>query len=113
MNILEKYSHIKFKKHWAITKEIAFQLGQCDNLIKTISALPLQPEYKKQLLTVSLVKGALATTAIEGNTLTEQDIENIQKGKHLPPSKEYQEIEGKNIIDTFNDIIKDVVVHNK
>ena len=113
MNILEKYSHIKFKKHWAITKEIAFQLGQCDNLIKTISALPLQPEYKKQLLTVSLVKGALATTAIEGNTLTEQDIENIQKGKHLPPSKEYQEIEVKNIIDTFNDIIKDVVVHNK
>ncbi len=113
MNIAEKYSHIKFKKHWAITKEIAFQLGQCDNLIKTISALPLQPEYQKKLLSVSLVKGAIATTAIEGNTLTEQDVENIQKGKHLPPSKEYQEIEVINIIAAFNNIIEDVVFHNK
>ena len=113
MELSEKYKHIQFKKHWSISPTVAFQLGQCDMLINAISKLPLQPKYKEQLLTVSLIKGAVATTAIEGNTLTTEDVENIQKGHSMPPSKEYQEIEVKNIINAFNSIIKDVVGKNK
>ena len=48
MELSEKYKHIKFKIHWTITSTIAFQLGQCDMLIKALSRLPLQPKYKEQ-----------------------------------------------------------------
>ena len=41
------------------------------------------------------------------------EIFNIQKGKHLPPSREYQEIEVKNILNAFNILLKEVVYHNK
>jgi hypothetical protein len=43
-----------------------------------------------------LAKGALATTAIEGNTLSEQEVlGHIERRLKLPPSKEYlgQEID--------------------
>lgn len=73
MGISAKNPHLKFKKNWSLTQDIVFHLGQCDSLIRAISSLPLQPNHKEQLLSVSLIKGAIATTAIEGNTLTEED----------------------------------------
>lgn len=113
MELSEKYKHIKFKRHWIVSTSLAFQLGQCDMLIKSISQLPLQPKYKDQLLSISLIKGAVATTAIEGNTLTTEDVKKIQDGQSMPPSKEYQEIEIKNILNAFNSIIRDVVGEKK
>jgi Fic family protein len=113
MDLHEKYPHLQFKRHWKITEKTLYNLGQCKALINAISGISLQPDYYKSLLNVSLIKGARATTAIEGNTLTEKDIENIQKGQSMPPSKEYQEIEVKNIIDSLNKLLVEVVIENK
>jgi len=36
------------------------------------------------------IKGVLATTAIEGNTLTEEELKNLLENElQLPPSREY------------------------
>ena len=52
------------------------------------------PETADELNLVSLQKGAMATTAIEGNTLSAEDVDKLMKGElELPPSKEYLGIE--------------------
>jgi Fic family protein len=75
--------------------------------------MPLLPETHRSLLQVSLRKGALATTAIEGNTLTEEDVARIESGASLPPSKEYMEREVKNILDAYNSLLQEVAVDGK
>lgn len=88
-------------------------LGQCVAYVKAISNTPIMPAYYKELMLISLIKGAQATTAIEGNTLTEEDIARINEGEKLPPSKEYLETEVKNIIAAFNAILQETVYDQK
>jgi Fic family protein len=108
-----KYPHIQFKRHWDVSPETHFQLGECGAMIDAICFAPLQPEYRKKLLNVSLVKGAQATTAIEGNTLTESEVAEVARGQSLPPSKEYQEREVRNILDAMNAILREVAGEGK
>lgn len=108
-NYLTKYPHLLFKRNWEITHNINFLLGQIEAFVESISNTPILPSHYQNLLKLSLIKGAQATTAIEGNTLTEEEIEQIQLGGKLPPSKEYQELEVKNILDAFNQLLKEVV----
>lgn len=77
--------------------------------MKAICETPILPQYHAELLNVSLIKGAQATTAIEGNTLSEEEIELVRDGGDLPQSKEYQQIEVKNILNAFNKLLGDVV----
>jgi Fic family protein len=52
-----------------------------------------------------LAKGARGTAAIEGNTLSEEQVlEHLDKKLVLPPSKEYMRQEMDNIINTLNEI---------
>src|SRR5664280_2507344 len=81
-----------------LSSQSYYYLGQIQAIIKSISYTPIMPNYREQLLRISLQKGAQATTAIEGNTLSDEEISKIYKGESLPPSKEYQAIEVKNII---------------
>ena len=61
------------------------------------------PNTAEKLHTVYLVKGALATTAIEGNTLTEKEVLERLEGKlRLPPSKENLGQEIDNLIEACN-----------
>ena len=56
-----------------------------------------------------LAKGALATTAIEGNTLTEaQALEAVQGQLRLPVSQEYQRQEIENVVAACQTIERDV-----
>jgi Fic family protein len=104
---------MQFRKHWEIKGDCLYQLGECDAFVQVISSIPLKPEYRKKLLQVAFVKGAQATTAIEGNTLSEVEIVQIQEGWKLPLSKQYLEIEVKNILEAFNILLQEVVVENK
>jgi Fic family protein len=108
-----KYPHIQFKKCWKLKDKTIFQLGQCDAIIRAISNTPIRPDYRKYLHSVALIKGAQATTAIEGNTLTYEQIDEIQKGKKLSPSKEYLQIEVQNILDALDGVLTDLLLHNK
>ncbi|MEX2175171.1 MAG: Fic family protein [Pirellulaceae bacterium] len=59
----------------------------------------LPPQIAAELYTMYLAKGVRATTAIEGNTLTEEQVrERIQKVNSLPKSLEYQGREVDNLL---------------
>ncbi|PXW81714.1 Fic family protein [Nitrosomonas sp. Nm84] len=103
------FRHLQFKKIWELTSKSYSLLGQCEAYVDAISNTPILPKHRSELLQVALVKGAQATTAIEGNTLSEEEIEKIFDGSRLPPSKEYQEHEVKNIINAFNVLLNEVV----
>ncbi len=110
---MDKYPHIMFKKHWSLSEESIYRMGQSECIVQSIASMPLMPETRKKLLIVSLKKGARATTAIEGNTLSEEDIDKIAAGEKLSPSKEYLQIEVKNIIDALNKIRAEVIQDGK
>lgn len=108
------HSFISFRKSWEISSDSWFLLGQCKALIRAISGTPLMPTYRKKIYSVSLVKGAMATTAIEGNTLTEEEIQLILEGNSsIPPSKEYMEIEVKNILDALNVLSRKLLIEGE
>ncbi|MFI9385563.1 Fic family protein [Kutzneria sp. NPDC052558] len=69
--------------------------AQCQHLTGT----PLTPAVAEELGAVYLAKGAMATTAIEGNTLSEQEVaEIISGGRTLPPSRRYLQQEVENVV---------------
>lgn len=110
---MDTHKHISFRKDWNIDTDCAYMLGECEAYVRALRDMPLKPQYRDKLLRVSLIKGAQATTAIEGNTLSQEEIAKIEEGWSLPPSKEYLEIEVKNILRAFNMLLKEVVVKNK
>ncbi len=110
---MDRHPHISFKKEWEIDNECAYMLGECDAYVKALTDIPLKPEHRDKLLSLSLIKGAQATTAIEGNTLSQEEIEKLAQGWKLPPSKEYLEIEVKNILEAFNTLLHEIVVDGK
>ena len=77
--------------------------------MKAIDNTPILPEHYRNLMNVALLKGAQSTTAIEGNTLSDEEVQKIMDNQNLPPSKEYQQIEVKNILDAFNELLAEVV----
>jgi Fic family protein len=109
-DLARRYQHIKYQKHWDLDQDSVYLLGSCDAIVDAICQMPLQPEHRRRLLLVSLVKGARATTAIEGNTLTTAEVERVSEGESLAPSKEYQEREVRNILDAMNEVLTTVAV---
>lgn len=78
-------------------------LGEAKSKCEHISGAPLLPETIRDFHRIFLAKGALATTAIEGNTLSEDEVNKRIAGKlDLPPSKEYLGQEIDNIVVAFN-----------
>src|SRR4030066_420782 len=78
-------------------------LGEAQSKFEHIKGAPLLPDTMRHMLRVYLAKGALATTAIEGNTLTEMEVEKrIQGELELPPSKEYLGQEIDNVVTAYN-----------
>lgn len=109
----ERFPHIGFQRTWEISAETCFKLGECHAIIQSLAYLPLAPEIRRKMLNVSLIKGAQATTAIEGNTLSEEEIDEIRRGATLPESRKYLETEVKNVINTLNTIFDEVVHENR
>lgn len=83
------------------------KLGECTSKIEHISRVPLVHDSAEDLYKIYLAKGVHATTAIEGNTLSEEDVLRHIEGKlELPPSREYLAQEIDNIIEAINTTIK-------
>lgn len=81
-------------------------LGEARSKVEHLSLALLKPEVAAEMLRVYLAKGAQATTAIEGNTLSEEEVANIVAGLAAPPSQsqEYLYREVENILSAFNRI---------
>jgi Fic family protein len=107
--LYREYPHLQFRRSWELTKQSMILSGQCEAYINAINNTPILPDHYESLMNLSLLKGAQATTAIEGNTLSEEDIRKVMEGHKLPPSREYQEIEVRNIIAAFNELLHEVI----
>jgi Fic family protein len=87
--------------------ELWMLLGEARSKIAHIGGSLLNPRVAREMHIVYLTKGALATTAIEGNTLSEEEArQRIEKDLDLPPSREYLGREIDNVIAAYN-VIKD------
>jgi len=80
-------------------------LGEAASKCEHISRVPLRPATAKALHQLYLAKGAAATTAIEGNTLSEDEVLKAVEGRlEVSPSREYLKQEVSNIIEACNGI---------
>jgi len=85
-------------------------LGEIRSKCEHIAGVPLPKSIGDQLYQLYLARGIQATTAIEGNTLSEQQVRQQIEGKlQLPPSVAYQGREVENILIACNTILEDVI----
>ncbi len=78
-------------------------LGEAKSKSQHVGRALLSPAAAAELLRVYLVKGMLATTAIEGNTLSEDEVRRIlDRTLELPPSREYLQREIENVLAAYN-----------
>ena len=92
------------------TYKLWLLLGAAESKCMHLAGIPLRPEKQQELNQISLRKGVRATTAIEGNTLTEEDVERIYHSgaDSLPLSRRYQAQEVENVLKVYNGIIRQV-----
>lgn len=84
-------------------------LGEARSKCQHLAGTPLKPAVAQGFNLVTLIKGAQATTAIEGNTLSEEQVAGILDGSfEAPPSRKYQEIEVRNVLDALRRIDEQV-----
>lgn len=80
-------------------------LGEARSKAEHLAGSLLKPEVAAEMNQLFLAKGAHATTAIEGNTLSEAQAQEIVRGElSVPPSQEYLKREVQNIVDACNGI---------
>ena len=80
-------------------------LGEATAKCEHLAKVPLRPTTATRVHQMYLAKGVAATTAIEGNTLSEEEVLKAVQGElQVPPSKEYLKQEVDNIIAACNEI---------
>lgn len=91
--------------------ELWMLLGEARSKVDHLSLALLKPDVAEQMHQLYLAKGAQATTAIEGNQLSEEQVADIVAGRAepSPPSQQYQRREVENILDAFNRIKDDLI----
>lgn len=82
-------------------------LGEAQSKCEYIAGVPLQPVVAEKLHRLYLVKGVLASSAIEGNTLSEEQARQHLEGElELPPSQQYLGKEVENVEEAANLVIE-------
>lgn len=106
------HPHINFKlKLNKPNASLWILLGEAKSKSAHIARTLLHPDRSHELMQVFLTKGVLATTAIEGNTLSEDQVRAIIENRaELPPSKQYLAQEIRNVIDAYNEVVAAVLV---
>lgn len=89
-------------------------LGEIASKVQHLSGVPLRPDVADDLHRIYLAKGVLATAAIEGNTLSEDQVRQLIDGKlDLPKSQKYLQQEVQNILDLCNDEARQLLDPNR
>jgi Fic family protein len=84
-------------------------LGECQAKCEHITSVPLLPESASRLRRIYFAKGALATTAIEGNTLSENEaLRHLEGTLELPPSRKYLAREIGNIVAACDGMLREI-----
>jgi Fic family protein len=93
--------------------ELWMLLGEARSKVAHIAGSLLDPDVAREMHIVYLTKGVLATTAIEGNSLSEDEARQRIEGElDLPPSREYLGHEIDNIVAAYNGITDELVAGN-
>jgi Fic family protein len=93
-----------------VSFELWMKLGAIESKVDHVTNVMVPPAAATELLGVYLAKGVHATTAIEGNSLTEEQVLNrIQKKSPLPQSLEYQGVEIDNFLAACNDLANKMI----
>ncbi len=103
----ETHPHITFQLNLAAMPPRFWMLmGEARSKCDHISRVPLEPETSEKLHEVYFAKGIHATTAIEDNTLSEEEVRERMAGDlELPPSKEYLGREVDNMLAAYNEVM--------
>ncbi len=89
-------------------------LGEAQSKCEHVAGIPLRPDTASRLHQIYLAKGVLATTAIEGNTLSEDEVLDRLEGKlELPSSREYLGREVDNIAEACDEILHGVASYGE
>jgi Fic family protein len=81
-------------------------LGEARSKCDHLANVPMPPHYARELHEVTLSKGAHATTAIEGNTLTEDEVAEIVRQRGTTHDKDYQVREVENVLHAYNGVLE-------
>ena len=85
--------------------ELWMLLGEARSKVDHLALALLKPSFAVEMGRVYLAKGVHATTAIEGNALSEEQVRDIIEGRgNVPQSQQYQEREVENILTAYNRI---------
>ena len=85
-------------------------LGRVEESIWNLSQATLPPAEANKLYDLTMLRGVTATIAIEGSTLTEAEVSQIEKGTFRKrASRAYEEQEAKNIITLYNHIARQML----
>ncbi len=89
-----------------IPQHVSVMLGECSSKIEHVMGTPLRQDIADRLSQVFLAKGVHGTTAIEGNSLTEEQVRHrLAGGRPLPPTQEYLGQEVDNIVTGYNHLV--------
>ena len=85
-------------------------LGEIQAKIKHIKSLAIPPDDSSKLYSIYLAKGVHSTTAIEGNSFSEEEVRKIiNRELKARPSREYQQRQIDNMVNAFNTIAQDEI----
>jgi Fic family protein len=103
----EQYPFISFEFDInRLTPDMWLDLGEAMSNCQHLAGVPLKPAWAEEMGAVYLARGVQATTAIEGNTLTETEVKQIvaEGTAHVGKSRQYQEREVQNVLGAIRDI---------
>lgn len=86
--------------------DVWMMFGEAMSKCQHLAGVPLKPEAAANLSAVYLARGVQATTAIEGNTLSEKEVQAIVNhgSASLPESRRYLEREVQNVLRAVREI---------
>jgi len=89
-----------------LTADMWFSLGEAMSKCQHLAGVPLKPGAARALSSVYLARGVGATTAIEGNTLSTEEVQRIvdEGSANVPESRTYLEREVQNVLAAILDI---------
>ncbi len=104
MKYHETHPWLKFSLSLPLDRyRLWLRLGEISSKVEHLAGVPLRPDIALELHKIYLTKGILATTAIEGNTLSEEQVRLAVEGTlNLPKSQQYLHTEVQNILDVCN-----------
>lgn len=114
INHRDKYPWISFEADLrTLTPQTWMLLGEAASKCDHIARSPLRPEVRSELLEVNLARGVRATTAIEGNTLTLEEVRRAAKNQlEVAPSREYLKQEVNNILEGWHLVVEELATEN-